>query len=167
MKGDRPRFFAVWAVTQRGVARWGRGKRYAENMSSNTTSSSHISPAPDCTNRSVKSIGSRGSILSIGSGELVLQYWLCELGVFYWFGILAWVHRLCLFCRGRCLVPGLSWRAVGLFGALCALGRVVSVGAESKSSPGDSAVWSFTLLSARASWAGGVPGGGGGKMVPL
>lgn len=67
MKGDRPRFFAVWAVTQRGVARWGRGKRYAENMSSNTTSSSHISPAPDCTNRSVKSIGSRGSILSIGS----------------------------------------------------------------------------------------------------
>lgn len=67
MKGGRPRFFAVWAVTQRGVARWGRGKRYAENMSSNTTSSSHISPAPDCTNRSVKSIGSRGSILSIGS----------------------------------------------------------------------------------------------------
>lgn len=67
MKGDRPRFFAVWAVTQRGVARWGRSKRYAENMSSNTTSSSHISPAPDCTNRSVKSIGSRGSILSIGS----------------------------------------------------------------------------------------------------
>lgn len=67
-RGGRPRFFcAVWAVTQRGVARWGRGKRYAENMSSNTTSSSHLSPAPDCTNRSVKSIGSRGSILSIGS----------------------------------------------------------------------------------------------------
>lgn len=68
MKGGRPRFFcAVLAVTQKGVARWGRGKRYAENMSSNTTSSSHLSPAPDCTNRSVKSIGSRGSILSIGS----------------------------------------------------------------------------------------------------
>ena len=67
MKGGRPRFFAIWAVTQRGVARWGRGKRYAENMSSNTTSSSHLSSAPDCTNRSVKSIGSRGSILSIGS----------------------------------------------------------------------------------------------------
>lgn len=68
MKGGRPRFFcAVWAVTQRGVARWGRGKRYAENMSYNTTSSSHLSPAPDRANRSVKSIGSRGSILSIGS----------------------------------------------------------------------------------------------------
>ena len=67
MKGGRPRFFAIWAVAQRGVARWGRGKRYAENMSSNTTSSSHLSPAPDRANRSVKSIGSRGSILSIGS----------------------------------------------------------------------------------------------------
>lgn len=68
MKGGRPRFFcAVWVVTQRGVARWGRGKRYAENMSSHTTSSRHFSQTPDCTNRSVKSIGSRGSILSIGS----------------------------------------------------------------------------------------------------
>lgn len=68
MKGGRPRFFcAVWVVTQRGVARWGRGKRYAEKMSSHTTSSSYFSQTPDCTNRSVKSIGSRGSILSIGS----------------------------------------------------------------------------------------------------
>lgn len=80
-------------------------------------------------------------------GELVLQYWFRELGVFDWFGILAWVHRLCLFCWGFCIVPRLSWRAVGLFGALCALGRVVSVGAESKSSPGDLAVWFFMLLS--------------------
>ena len=41
--------------------------RYAENMSSHTTSSSHLSQAPDLANRSVKSIGSRDSILSIGS----------------------------------------------------------------------------------------------------
>lgn len=67
MKGGRPRFFAIWAVAQRGVARWGRGKRYAENMSSHTTSSRHFSQTPDRANRSVKSIGSRGSILSIGS----------------------------------------------------------------------------------------------------
>ena len=43
------------------------GKRYAENMSSHTTSSRHFSQTPDRANRSVKSIGSRGSILSIGS----------------------------------------------------------------------------------------------------
>ena len=67
-RGGRPRFFcAVWAVTQRGVARWGRGKRYAENMSSHTTPSRHFSQTRDRANRSVKSIGSRGSILSIGS----------------------------------------------------------------------------------------------------
>ena len=100
-------------------------------------------------------------------GELVLQYWLRELGVFDWLGILGWIYRLCLFCRGRCLVPGLSWCAVGLFRALRALGGVVSVGAEGKSSPGDSAIRFFAFLSARASWAGGVPGDGGGKMVPL
>ncbi len=100
-------------------------------------------------------------------GELVLQYWLRELGVFDWLGILDWFHRVCLFCRGRCLVPGLSWCAVGLFGALRALGRVVSVGIESKLSPGDSAIGSFAFLSARVWQAGGVPARGGGKMVPL
>ena len=41
--------------------------RYAEKMSSHTTSSSYFSQTPDRANRSVKSIGSRGSILSIGS----------------------------------------------------------------------------------------------------
>ena len=82
-------------------------------------------------------------------GELVLQYWLRELGVFDWLGILDWFHRVCLFCRGLCLVSGLSWCAVGLFGALRALGRVVSVGTESKSSPGDSTIGSFAFLSAR------------------
>lgn len=66
-EGWSPPLFAIWAVAQRGVARWGRGKRYAENMSSHTTSSRHFSQAPDRANRSVKSIGSRGSILSIGS----------------------------------------------------------------------------------------------------
>ena len=82
-------------------------------------------------------------------GELALQYWLRELGVFDWLGILDWFHRVCLFCRGLCLVSGLSWCAVGLFGALRALGRVVSVGTESKSSPGDSTIGSFAFLSAR------------------
>lgn len=73
MMGGRLRFFcAVFLCclggnSKRCLRGEEGGKRYAENMSSNTMSSSHLSPAPDRTTRSVKSIGSRGSILSIGS----------------------------------------------------------------------------------------------------
>lgn len=67
-KGGRPRFFVPFGQQLKEVfVRRRRGKRYAENMSSHTTSSRHFSQAPDRANRSVKSIGSRGSILSIGS----------------------------------------------------------------------------------------------------
>ena len=99
-------------------------------------------------------------------GELVLQYWVRELGVFDWFGILAWVHWVCLFCRGFCIVFEFPECGLNFFSNVCTVGWVVSVGAEGKSSPGDSAIRFFAFLSARASWAGGVPAGGGGRMAP-